>query len=740
MNAPHKARLQAARQARKHGDPKRAIALLEPMVEQGCDSAEVFNTLGAAQLDCNQARQAITRFQAALKQDGDFTLAKQNLRAAQRLLASQVHRAADGGDWQPAAQFGESLLAAQRILEGPGEPIVGPFSTLGFRLTPAEQLTAARQIAAQFSDASDKPAQPLKPDLADRHLRVGYLSADFRHNAMAHLIGHLFAAHERDRIEVFALSLGPNDGSLYRRRIEKHAEHFIDLRRFDDAAAAAKIRALQLDLLVDLQGLAANHRAGILARRPAARQVTWLGYCLTTGAPWIDAYIGDSVALPPQFEAHFSERVLRVPDCYQIYSGEAPGPATDRATWGLPDERPVLAAMHGLFKIDDLAVALWSRILRATDAVLWVWVMEDGSLDRLRSRFAEHDIDPERIVPAYSVDKPAHIERLAHADLCLDTLLCNGHTTTSDALWAGVPVLTCPGDRFAQRVAASLCRAAGLPDLIVNHTEQYVDTAVELLKQPERLSDLRARLAQSKASAPLFDVPAFARKIEALWADCARLPASSGDDGKRRFETAPLHLIVVLGQWRSGTSALAGALRALGVYFGDDFAQLEGTTAHRDTWEDTALLKLLWRSFAEPNMTRLRDEARILNDLSTYLNRLERDARKAGKHMIGVKHPALALLADRLRDLDRPVTLLATDRSVKDSLASAQRIGWQVKTDALLLGMQRQYDATRQAEVAECFNFPDFVADPAATVDRLSQVLTFSPQADAHSAAMASLK
>ena len=227
-------------------------------------------------------------------------------------------------------------------------------------------------------------------------------------------------------------------------------------------------------------GFAGNHRAGILARRPAPLQVSWLGYCMTTGAPWIDAFIGDSIALPPELEPAFSERVVRLPDSYQVYSGQPFDRSATRGDFGLPEDAMVYCCFNMPEKIDPAIWTCWMKILAAVPgSVLWLLAGDDTTTQNYRNRAKAVGVDPERIVPARLIPKHEHLARAAVADLFLDTPLCNAHTTASDALWAGVPVLTCPGELFAQRVAASVCGAAGLPDLMVDNLDDYIATAIE---------------------------------------------------------------------------------------------------------------------------------------------------------------------------------------------------------------------------------------------------------------------
>jgi protein O-GlcNAc transferase len=510
-----------ARTWRKLSNPERAYEYARRSVQLDGEVATAWNTLGATLMDLRDWRNAEAAFRQALRLDADLRLAETNLGLALGQQGWEIQEAAQRADWAPFADNAQRLLRLHRArMKQIGAPIVTPFSVLGFHLTAVEQREAAEARARQVLDQSGIAREASKPILRrpGERIRVGYLSADFRNNAAGHLLHRLFAFHDRPRFEVFALSYGPEDGSEFRREIKDGVEHFEDLRDLDDGRAAARIDELGMDLVVDLMGFAGNNRAGILALRPAPRQVSWLGYCMTTGAPWIDAFVGDSIALPPALETAFSEQVLRLPDSYQVYSGQDFERSAARGDFGLPDDAMVYCCFNMPEKIDPAIWARWMDILAAVPgSILWLLAGDEATARNYRSRAESAGVDPARIVPAPLLPKRKQLARVALADLFLDTPLCNAHTTASDSLWAGVPVLTCPGELFAQRVAASVCRAAGLPDLVVDSLDDYVARAIALGNDREALRALKEKLAAAREDAPLFDVPRFARGLEALF-------------------------------------------------------------------------------------------------------------------------------------------------------------------------------------------------------------------------------
>jgi predicted O-linked N-acetylglucosamine transferase (SPINDLY family) len=378
-----------------------------------------------------------------------------------------------------------------------------------------------RKVAALYAGHLAARAVPLPRRPAKAHdgrLRIGYLSADFHQHATSQLAVQMFESHDRSRFEVSLFSAGPDDGTPLRRRMRASSEHWVELHGQGTAQIAAAIRAQQIDILIDVKGATHGSVMQAMAFRPAPVQVTWLGFPGTSGAPYIDYLIGDAVVTPLEHAAHFSEKLAQLPLCYQPNDSRRALPqAAARAGLGLPEHALVLCGFHQSYKISRDVFASWCRLLQAEPhAVLWLVRWNANVQTTLTTAAAAHGIDASRLVFAPLLPAEQHLARLAAADVFLDAWPCNAHTTASEALWVGVPPVTLVGETFAQRVAASLLQASGLPELVCRDVAHYERTVLELAAAPERRTALRARLMAQRA-APLFDGVRFARDIEALY-------------------------------------------------------------------------------------------------------------------------------------------------------------------------------------------------------------------------------
>jgi len=354
----------------------------------------------------------------------------------------------------------------------------------------------------------------------NRRIKIAYLSERFRNAATAHLASGIFARHDRNRFEICAYSWGPDDGSFYRRKIEKGVDRFIDIRNLSDMEAARRLNSDGIHILVDMMGWMHGHRMGIAARRPAPVQISYLGYPASTGAPFIDYLIADPVIVPDEMRQNFSEKVVWLPDCYQPNDPQTPIDPMHcrRSDNGLPEDGIVFCSFNTDYKIEPDMFACWMRILRAVSgSVLWLLVRSGQARENLRCSARRFGIDPNRLVFASPLPKAKHLARLKLADIALDTLTVNGHTTTTDALLAGVPVLTCQGRHFASRVAASILNATGLADLVAPDLDRFAQTAIALASDPHLLDGTRARLANNKTRAPLFDIDRYVKNLEAAY-------------------------------------------------------------------------------------------------------------------------------------------------------------------------------------------------------------------------------
>lgn len=401
----------------------------------------------------------------------------------------------------------------QQVLEGVP---ASPFTFLAFVDSPAEQRRCAERHVAQTLPA--RPA-PLWRGERYRHerLRLAYLSADFHEHATAQLMAGLFERHDRARFEVFGISYGPDDGSPMRARLQRAFEHFVEVRSLPDAQVARLLREREVDIAIDLKGHTTDARIGILAHRPAPLQLAWLGFPGTTGAGFVDCVLADRVALPEAERDAWSEEVVYLPDCYQPNdAGRAIAPHTGTR----PAAGFVFCCFNNSYKITPAMFSVWMRLLAAVPGSV-LWLLEDNPQARgnLGREAAARGIDPARLVFAPRLPLAAHLARHRLADLFLDTLPYNAHTGASDALWAGLPLVTCSGNAFAGRVAASLLQAVGLPELVTHSLSEYEALALALARDPSRLGSLRARLAVNRREAPLFDTARFCRQLEATLLD-----------------------------------------------------------------------------------------------------------------------------------------------------------------------------------------------------------------------------
>jgi predicted O-linked N-acetylglucosamine transferase (SPINDLY family)/glycosyltransferase involved in cell wall biosynthesis len=385
--------------------------------------------------------------------------------------------------------------------------------------TPADHLRGARAWAAIWELAPHLRFHHRPGRVRDR-VRVGYLSSDFHDHATAYLMAEVFERHDRSRFEVFAYSLGPDDGGAMRRRLVQAFDHFVDLQRSSHDEAARRIHDDGIDLLVDLKGYTYANRPQILARRPAPIQINYLGYPGTMGAAFIDYIVADRVVVPDEHRQFYSEEVVHLPACYQPNDTRRriAEPAPTRAACGLPERGFVFCCFNNSYKITPTFFDVWTRLLQAVpDSVLWLLRANPSVEDNLRREAVARGVDPARLVFAPWLPYAEHLARHRLADLFLDTLPYNAHTGGSDALWAGLPVLTCVGETFAGRVGKSLLHAVGLPELVTSSLAEYEALALELATRTERLAALQERLARNRTTAPLFDAGRFTRGLEAAY-------------------------------------------------------------------------------------------------------------------------------------------------------------------------------------------------------------------------------
>ena len=393
-----------------------------------------------------------------------------------------------------------------------------PWIFLGEGAGPELERTCAERYAA-WKTGGIRPAFPQRRSRGPR-LRIGYLSADFHEHATAMLIAELVERHDRGRFEIVGCSTGPDDGGPLRGRLVADFDRFLDLSALPDQSAARAIHGAGIDILVDLKGHTQNARPGIAAYRPAPVQAQWLGYPGTLGNPAIDYVIADPVVAPAAHQPFYSERIVHLPDSYQPNDRKRIiGPVPSRASCGLPEEGVVFCAFNAPYKIGPVLFGRWCRLLdRVPGSVLWLLHGAPEVAVNLRRAAVANGVAPDRLVFAPRLPGPAHLARHRLANLFLDSGPVGAHTTASDALWAGLPVLSVLGRSFAGRVAASLLHAVGLPELAVADWDAYEAAACRLATDPAELSALKRRLEEGRLTAPLFDTDRFARSIETAYA------------------------------------------------------------------------------------------------------------------------------------------------------------------------------------------------------------------------------
>jgi protein O-GlcNAc transferase len=418
-------------------------------------------------------------------------------------------------DWEGLGELYGEIAAGIDAGRAVCEPFVAMLAPL-----PRYHLRRCAELHTQLLRGSPSSEPYLRVVPTDGRVRLGYFSADFYDHPTSQLVAGVIEHHDRSRFEVTAFSLGKPVKDAMNTRLRAGFDHFIDLNGCSDSEAARLARQLGIDIAIDLGGYTRECRSGIFLRRAAPLQVSWLGFPGTLGAPFIDYLIADGVVAPEAHASDYAEALVRLPHCYQ------PNDATrriaeripTRAELGLPDYAVVFCCFNNPAKIAPEVFAVWMRLLRRLPAsVLWLLDENPAATAQLRRHAQSHGVDAERIIFAPRRPTAEHLARHQAADLFLDTWSYNAHTTASDALWSGLPLLTLQGETFGSRVAASLLRAVGLPELIVESVADYEALAFELATDGGRLTALRQRLGAQRSDHPLFDTPRFTRDLETAY-------------------------------------------------------------------------------------------------------------------------------------------------------------------------------------------------------------------------------
>lgn len=458
--------------------------------------------LGNAHYQLQHYREALAAFDSALQiqPTADYI---EGLR-----LSCKAHLC----DWRDRDAERDALIAKLRD----GRRVLPPFSATALATSPADQLKCAQIHAAdKFAKVTPRAERPR----ANKRIRVGYLSSDFHAHATAFLIAGLIERHDRDAFEIVGLSYGRDDGSAMRARLVKAFDDFVDISGVANDEAIKRIRALNLDVLIDLKGYTQGARPQIAAARVAPVQASYLGFPGTLAMPAMDYIIADATVIPEREQAFYTEQVVTLPGSYQVNDdARADAASLSRIDAGLPAQARVFCCFNNAYKITPAIFAVWMKILkRVPQGVLWLFESNAAMADNLRREAGAAGIDATRLIFAPFAPNEVHLARYRLADVFLDTLDYNAHTTASDALWMALPVVTLPGATFASRVAASLVKAAGTPETIVASLQDYEDLAVALATDDSRLAALRQKLDSGRASCALFDTTRFARHIEAAY-------------------------------------------------------------------------------------------------------------------------------------------------------------------------------------------------------------------------------
>jgi predicted O-linked N-acetylglucosamine transferase (SPINDLY family) len=485
--------------------PEEAIASYDRALALEPARADALHNRGNVLTTLGRHAQAIADYQRAFALDPDHPHAFDSLGFAQLSVCN----------WDEVARLAKH---AERVL-GEGGPSVGTTFPLYYFGNPAYQLSAARA----YLKANYPPVRaPLPPRTAGDpgKLRIAYLSSDFRFHPVATAIVEMLERHDRSRFEIDGISFGRDDASEIRSRLVRAFDRFHDVADETDHGVAELLRRLDVHIAVDLNGMTRGSRPRVLARRPAPVQVAYLGYPGTTGADFFDYILADATVLPLDQQPFFTETIVHLPDCYHPNdTTRSFSAAPDRTHFGLPEAGFVFCCSNQSHKISAASFDVWMRLLSRVDgSVLWLSHMNDAATDNLRRAVATRGIDPARVIFAPRLDRTEdYLARHRRADLFLDTLPYNAHSTAIDALWAGLPIVTCTGPAFSGRVAASLLKSIGLPELVTDSLEDYETLAAKLANDAALLHALRDRLDKNRATRPLFDMNRLCRHIETAY-------------------------------------------------------------------------------------------------------------------------------------------------------------------------------------------------------------------------------
>ncbi|MGO9133088.1 MAG: tetratricopeptide repeat protein [Methylovirgula sp.] len=400
---------------------------------------------------------------------------------------------------------------------------------MSFSSSPAQQLACARLAMKRHNENTARVGPHAAPSTSGK-IRIGYFSADYRDHPVGRLLPDLFAKHDRNQVELIGYALGTDDPGVLRGRIKQACDRFVDLHHMSNVDAARKIHADGVDVLIDLTGPTSGSRLDILALRPAPIQVSFLGWPGSMGADFIDYVIADRFIVPAEQQQYYSEKIVHLPDCYQPSDPQRPIPERpSRTENGLPEEGFVFCSFNNPNKITPDMFAVWMRLLKRIEgSTLWLYCKSPQTIENLSRARAAHGVGAERIVFAPVAHYENYLARLRCADLFLDSFPYNAGATCNDALWVGLPVLTCAGDTYVSRMAGSLLTSAGVPELITHSLEEYEALAIKLATEPEYIDDMQRRLEAARTQSRLFDMDRFARNLERAYQAMHQIRVAGG--------------------------------------------------------------------------------------------------------------------------------------------------------------------------------------------------------------------
>ena len=397
-----------------------------------------------------------------------------------------------------------------------GEKVSNPFPLLAMSDDPILHRQAS-EIFAHYQYPSNSTLGPIAKHPKGEKIRIGYFSADFHNHATGYLLAELIELHDKKQFELIGISFGPNQDDEMRTRLKKSFDQLIDASAMSDIEIAQLSRDLKIDIAVDLKGFTQNCRTGIFAYRAAPIQLSYLGYPGTMSTNYIDYLIADQTLIPQEAQQAYSEKIAYLPNSYQANDRKRviSDKRLTKGDLGLPEQGFIFCSFNNNYKILPATFEIWMRLLKVVDgSVLWLYEDNAAAANHLRQEAEKRGVHPSRLVFAKRIPLAEHLARHQLADLFIDAFPCNAHTTASDALWAGLPVLTLMGNAFASRVAASLLNAIELPELITSTPQAYEALAIEIAKNPEKLAALKQKLASNRLTTPLFDTPQFTRDLE----------------------------------------------------------------------------------------------------------------------------------------------------------------------------------------------------------------------------------